>query len=124
QWLLDNTQILAIIDMQRDLFQPRNDTQTSMVMIRRLSADQKAAPQDYPMFMAVTDKIGHDKRGNALFKRDVDGTDILAEREIRTKSVEGGKVTERVITELQPVIDDQLQEIPVLYRNWKKELGL
>ena len=32
QWLLRNVQILAVVDMQRDLFQPKNDTQTSMVL--------------------------------------------------------------------------------------------
>ena len=124
QWLLQNTQVLAVVDMQRDLFQPRNDTQTSMVVVRRLAADEVGRLNDYPIFMAVTDKIGHDKRGNAIYKRDVDGTDILVKKEIRTKAVESGKVTEKVIHELLPVVDDQLQDIPGRYLEWKKEHGL
>lgn len=32
-WLLLNAQLIAVVDMQRDLFQPKNDTQTSMVLI-------------------------------------------------------------------------------------------
>ncbi len=38
-WMLRNVQILAVVDMQRDLFQPKNDTQTSMVLMRRLSGE-------------------------------------------------------------------------------------
>ena len=61
-WLLTNTQVLAVVDMARELFQPKNDTQTSMVLLRRLSADECALAQagtlEYPIFMAVTSRSG------------------------------------------------------------------
>ena len=41
-WLLLNAQLIAVVDMQRDLFQPKNDTKTSMVLIRRFSKEEKA----------------------------------------------------------------------------------
>ena len=121
QWLLDNAQILAVVDMQRDLFMPKNDTQTSMVFLRRKSERERLQPTDYPLFMAVTDKIGHDKRGRAIFKRDLDGTDILITKEITAKAVEGGKVVEKTLQETSRVIDDQLRDIPGLYKEWSKE---
>ena len=33
--ILDKAQLLAVVDMHRDLFQPKNDTQTSMVLLRK-----------------------------------------------------------------------------------------
>jgi type I restriction enzyme M protein len=124
QWILKNAQVLAIIDMQRDLFQPRNDTQTSMVFLRRKSAEEKSAQKDYPIFMAVTSKIGHDKRGRAIYKKGPDGNDILETRRTRAKVVEEGKIVEKVIEEKGPVVDDQLPEIPTLYAEWAREHGL
>lgn len=121
QWIIENAQVLAIIDMQRDLFMPKNDTQTSMVFLRRKSERERLEPFDYPIFMAVTDKIGHDKRGKPIFKRDFDGADILEEKSIKVKSVEGGKVVEKIIKETSPVINDQLRDLPPLYHEWAKE---
>jgi len=121
QWLLENAQILAVVDMQRDLFMPKNDTQTSMVFLRRKTEREVLAPADYPIFMAVTTRIGHDKRGHQIYKRDLDGTDILATRDIRVKAVEGGKVVERVLQETVPIVDDQLRDVPQIYTTWAKE---
>jgi type I restriction enzyme M protein len=70
-WILQNAQVIAVVDMARELFQPKNDTQTSMILLRRLSADERenAAKKrlNYPVFMAVTEKIGHDKRGSTIY---------------------------------------------------------
>jgi type I restriction enzyme M protein len=41
QWMLQNTQIIAVVDIERDLFQPKNATQTSMVLMRRLSSEER-----------------------------------------------------------------------------------
>ncbi len=75
--LVRHAQILAVVDMHRDLFQPGNDTQTSMVLMRRLSAEEVAEAEitglDYPLFMAVAEKIGHDKRGNVIYRRTDEG---------------------------------------------------
>lgn len=32
---------------------------------------------DYNIFMAMVEKVGHDKRGNPIFKRDKEGNEIL-----------------------------------------------
>jgi type I restriction enzyme M protein len=92
QWILEQAQVLAVIDMQRDLFQPRNDTQTSMVFLRRKSDEEKKRSQDYALFMAVTTKIGHDKRGNPIYKTELDGSDVLVTRNLKVKVIEKGKL--------------------------------
>jgi type I restriction enzyme M protein len=115
-WLTTRTQLLGVVDMQRDLFQPRNDTQTSMVFLRRL-ADGETAPAT-PVFFAVADKIGHDKRGKTIYKRDEEGMDIV---ETRTEEVEqfvDGQVLRRVVEIKEPLIDDQLPEVVEEFAGW------
>src|SRR5262249_4148159 len=80
-WMLANTQILAVVDIARERFQPGNDTQTSMVLMRRLAEYERpvaaAGKLDYPVFMAVAERIGHDKRRNTLYRRTADGKEVL-----------------------------------------------
>lgn len=126
-WILKNTQVIAVVDMARELFQPKNDTQTSMILLRRLTQDERtlAAEQslDYPIFMAVTDRIGHDKRGNAIYRRLPDGADMLVERrdEIIHVDPQTGEhqVQSRVIRDR--VIDDELPEVATAFRTWLAE---
>ncbi|MEB8389448.1 N-6 DNA methylase [Rhodobacteraceae bacterium KMM 6894] len=124
QWLMDNCQILAVIDMQRDLFQPRNDTQTSMVLVRRLTDDEKSKSRDYPVFFTVTDKIGHDKRGNPIFLRDQDGNDVIEEHELDVTVIVDGEEQLTTIRESVRVVDDQLPLVPSLFHEWREENGV
>ena len=125
KWILTNAQLLAVIDMQRDLFQPKNDTQTSMVLLRRLSDAERLrdASLDYPIFMAVTDKVGRDKRGKEIYRRDETGEDILKTSQIRVTAVENGTPVQCIIEEVGLVIDDQLPDIPKLYQDWCRDHG-
>lgn len=124
QWILTHTQLLAVVDMQRDLFQPKNDTQTSMVFLRRKTQAEISKPKDYPVFMAVADHIGHDKRGNPTYKRDLDGNDIVTTRQIAAKAFEDGKLVDKTIQETGPASDDQLPDIPAIYHAWAREHGI
>lgn len=69
--------------MNVDTFQPRNGTQTSVLILQRKTQEQKDTEEksgkmaDYNIFMAMIEKVGHDKRGNPLFKRDKEGNEIL-----------------------------------------------
>jgi type I restriction enzyme M protein len=123
-WILRNAQVIAVVDMARELFQPKNDTQASMVLLRRLSASERAAaaknPLDYPVFMAVTEKIGHDKRGNTIYRRLPAGDDMLIERRDTVIHVDPKtgehRTEERVIRER--VVDDELPDAADAFREW------
>lgn len=123
-WLLRHAQILAVVDMHRDLFQPGNDTQTSMVLMRRLDAKEVAVAEtsglDYPVFMAVAQKIGHDKRGNLIYRRTEDGSDALIRRVDTIVEIDqdsGAEVLrEFEVTERQ--VDDELPEVAEAYLHW------
>lgn len=127
QWILTRAQILAVVDMDRDLFQPKNDTQTSMVLMRRLGADEEAEAEsiglDYPVFMAIAETIGHDKRGNAIFRRTADGEDVLIERteEVNEVDPDTGDEVLREITVTEKDPDDDLPIVAAAYRQWLEE---
>lgn len=127
QWLLRNVQLLAVVDMQRDLFQPKNDTQTSMVLVRRLSEDEKELAEgsglEYPVFMAIAEKVGKDKRASTIYRRDVDGSDVLIRRPelIAEIDQETGLEVIRESDVLERQVDDELPEVAEAYREWLRE---
>lgn len=123
QAILGQAQLLAVVDMHRDLFQPRNDTQTSMVLLRKWSEGESAESHgDYPVFMAIADKVGHNKRGNTVFKRAPDGSLLLADT-TRTHRVPkaDGTFEEVAVTTTAPIVDDELNDVAEAYHVWLAE---
>lgn len=115
-WLLSKAQVLAVVDMHRDLFQPHNDTQTSMVLLRRRAAHEPVA--DYPLFMAIADSIGHNKRGAIVYQRNPDGTLVIETRTVKqTRVINGIEQVHDVIIN-SPVIDDELDDCAEEYLKW------
>jgi type I restriction enzyme M protein len=112
EWLIINTQIIASLDLHADTFQPHNGTQTSVLILQkktqlRIDKEEKSGViADYNIFMAMLEKIGHDKRGNPLFKRDIEGNEILAP-DAKTK-----------------LLDDQTLDVPDIFALWKQEEGI
>jgi type I restriction enzyme M protein len=49
-----------------------------VVTLRRNRREQaRSTSLDYQIFMAFAEKIGHDKRGNIIYRRTADGEDAL-----------------------------------------------
>ena len=78
------------------------------------------------IFMAMVERVGHDKRGNTLFKRDRDGNEIwvsedsLPMQHKRSRKKISGAYAERRTR----VIDDQSLEVPSIFAQWKREEGI
>ena len=87
EWILRNARVLASIDLHPDTFQPFVSVQTSVLVLQRKTDDlmqvEAAAGRinDYPVFMAVANHVGHDKRGNVSYVRDRKGNEINEEGE-------------------------------------------
>ncbi|WP_328604476.1 N-6 DNA methylase [Amycolatopsis sp. NBC_00345] len=126
-WLMANTQILAVVDMARELFQPKNDTQTSMVIVRRLSDEERVAAEsgtlEYPIFMAATEHIGQDKRGNTLYRRTETGEDVLVTRAETVPEIDPatGEEVLSIIETLERLVDDDLPDVATAYLRWLGE---
>ena len=124
EWIFEQTRVLASIDLHPDTFQPRNSTQTSVLVLERKRFDEieleRAAgkKKDYQVFMALADHIGHDKRGNKTFVRDAEGNEIIDARQERVQELRGGSQLYRTVEVKQKVEDDNTKEIAEAFRNW------
>jgi type I restriction enzyme M protein len=124
EWLLTNTRILASIDLHPDTFQPSVSVQTSILVLERKADEQiaieKAAGQknDYNVFMAMANHVGHDKRGNKTYVRDKKGNEIAEELEELVKEYDEGNPVYRRQTTQRKVVDDNTQQIAQEFRRW------
>lgn len=130
-WLLRKTRIIASIDLHADTFQPHNGTQCSVLFIVKKTneeiSDEKESGQiaDYEIFMAMIDHIGHDKRGNTIYKRDDDGNLIMEHKEANVREVDSdGNITYRIETFEEKIVNDQTILVADVFAKWKKEQGI
>jgi type I restriction enzyme M protein len=127
EWILRHTRILSSIDMHPDTFQPSVSVQTSLLVIQRkeeeLVAMEGAAGQinDYEVFMALANHVGHDKRGNRTYVRDPHGNEIVEEVSEQVKEYEDGQPVIRHQTIRKKVIDDNTLQIAQAFRRWLSE---
>ena len=127
EWLIKNHRIIASIDLHVDTFQPRNGTQTSVLILQKKTKEQKDTEEksgkmaDYNIFMAMVEKVGHDKRGNPLFKRDRDGNEILVPD--NNCILMNGELNVSHQQQVK-VEDDQTKDVPAIFAEWKKQEGI
>ena len=70
--------------------------------------------------MAVTEKIGHDKRGNTIYRRLPSGEDMLVERRDSIIHVDPktGEHRGEARTIRDRVADDELPEVATAFHEW------
>ena len=68
-FLLERGRVLAIIDIPIETFMPNTATKTSILVFQKLKKED--IPDDYPIFMAIAETCGHDRRGNIIESDDV-----------------------------------------------------
>ena len=120
-WILSSCQILASVDLPVETFLPRTGTQTSVLILRRKSEQEKLAKslsaeaEDYKIFMAMANAVGKDRRGKFIFKRDKEGREVV-------DSQLYPKFRDSTVLDFHPtvepsgrIIDDDLPAIANLY---------
>lgn len=132
EWLIKNTKIIASIDLHEDTFQPRNGTQTSVLILQKKTEEEISKVEstgqmaNYNIYMAIVDKIGHDKRGNTLFKRDNAGNEIMVPEKQNIYNIgetsSGSKTAQ--MESREKVVDDQTILVPNIFRKWKINEGI
>ena len=126
-WLIKETRIIASIDLHADTFQPRNGTQTSLLILEKKSREQRMKEEHegkihpYNIFMAMVDKIGHDKRGNTIYARDVKGCEIWVDDDGHLEQSSAGGIAQNP---KRRIIDDQTPEVAEIFAEWKKQEGI
>jgi len=68
-WLLKQGRIVAVIDVPLETFMPNTSTKTTIMIFQKLS--ESKIKKDYPVFMAVAETCGHDRRGKELQDDDI-----------------------------------------------------
>lgn len=94
KWLLNKVKILAVVDLPREAFQPHTGTKTSLLFLQKV----KDPTANYPIFMAVSEAVGHDRRGVTIYKKDIQGKPL--------KDENGNKII--------------WNDLPYIYEQWKK----
>lgn len=119
-WILEHARVLASVDLPVEAFLPQVGVQASLLFLQKKTIQEvnMGGDADYPIFMGVAEAVGHDRRGNAVFRRDPDGYDLFD-----TETVElpvrrdGHEVVERRLLRHKRVADD-LPAIARAYRRW------
>lgn len=118
EWLIQKMRLVASVDLHEDAFRPGAGTQTSVLFAQRKTDDDvhreisEGSMANYDVFFAIVEKIGYDKRGATIFKRDQDGNEVF-------KNVKEGDHVLKVRVE-----DDQTDDIAKAFLPWKKKEGL
>lgn len=130
-WLIKKTRIVASVDLHADAFQPHNGTQCSILFLQKktqkeIDNEEKSGQIiDYSIFMTMVDHIGHDKRGNIIFKRDEKGNVIITEREENVAERDSeGNVVYRKETRQEKGVNDQTVLVADVFAKWKKQEGI
>lgn len=125
-WILRRCWVLASIDLPVESFivEANVNILTSLLFLKKkplavIQAEDLGSKKDYPIFMAVAEKVGFDRRGNTLFKRHPDGEEILVDVSHEEKVRIGGKMHVRTLHRKERILDDDLPAIAAAYAEFR-----
>lgn len=124
QWILEHTKVIASIDLAKETFEPSTGTKTSLLVLERkteaeMNLEKKGGKlPDYEVFMAIASKVGHNSRGEKIYKRTPEGEIIEIEKERYIVKLSGrNKIREKIVTK-EPIEDDDLPQIAEEFSEW------
>jgi type I restriction enzyme M protein len=127
-WILDKTWVLASVELPVEVFivEANVNIQTSILFLKKKTEEERMAAKigeapEYPIFMAVAENVGFDRRGNTLYKRHPNGEDVVQEVKVKETIQTGGGPVTRELTRKQKILDDDLPEIAERYREFVRE---
>jgi type I restriction enzyme M protein len=111
-YIAGRARLLAIVGLHVNSFKPFTGTKTSVVILQKWGAGADAPLDNYPVFMATSQKSGKNNSGEYVVKTDDKGNQV---------DEDGVPVTES----LRPAaIDHDLDEIAEAFVKWGREEGL
>ena len=127
-WILRHAWVLASVDLPVETFivEANVNILTSLLFLKKkppevLKREGMSGAADYPVFMAVAEKVGFDRRGNVLNKRSPEGEELTRDtEEIETITVGGRKVV-RTLHRKEKILDNDLPEIAERYRAFRRQ---
>jgi type I restriction enzyme M protein len=126
-WILRHSWVLASIDLPVEVFivEANVNILTSLLFLKKKTDDEIRAEDlgqqvEYPVFMAVAEKVGFDRRGNTLYKRGPDGEELVVEKEYRERVKVAGESVVRVLRRKEKTLDDDLPRIAEAYQKFRE----
>ncbi len=114
EFLRNNCRILGVVSLPVETFIPHGtDSKTSILFLQKLSKEaiHKLKQKNYPIFMAICQKIGYDIRGRTIYKRNSSGHLVNAKNK-------------EVTNEDDAIIDTDIEEIISEFKKFKKTAKL
>ena len=77
-YIAERARILAVVGLHQNTFKPHTGTKTSVLFLQKWNDDPELGPlcprvDDYPIFMAVSEKGGKDNSGDYVYVKNQDG---------------------------------------------------
>lgn len=79
QYILNHTKLLGVINCHPNTFAPFNGTKASVLLLEKKSHVGMERAEDYPVFMAISQRVGQDSLGREMYKTDANGQFIVVE---------------------------------------------
>jgi type I restriction enzyme M protein len=128
RWILRNCWVLACVEVPVEAFivEANVGILTSLLFLKKktdteMDAEAQGHVKEYPIFMAVAEKAGVDRRGNPLYKRNPDGTEKLRTRVDEVKVKTNGHYEIRKRTLVEQEIDDDFPAIGDAYEAFRQK---
>ncbi|MCC2523573.1 HsdM family class I SAM-dependent methyltransferase, partial [Vibrio coralliilyticus] len=125
-WIMKNCWVLASINLPVEAFivEANVNIQTTLLFLKRktqseIDAEDLLGPKEYPVFMAVSEKVGKDRKGNVIYKRHPDGEEIWVTQKENEQIRVNGKLVTRVLSRKKRIIENDL---PLIVQNYRKFL--
>ena len=127
-WILRNAWVLASVDLPVETFivEANVNILTSLLFLKKkpaevITREALGGSADYPIFMAVAEKVGFDRRGNTLYKRSPEGEEITRDVEQVETITVGGRKVARTLRRKERIVDDDLPDIAQRYHAFRQE---
>ncbi|MFD6287155.1 restriction endonuclease subunit M [Streptomyces sp. NPDC060205] len=118
QYILDECWVMASIELPVEIFVVGAGVNilTTLLFLQKKTEREKDEERlhgdaDYPVFMAVAEKVGHDRRGNDLYVRDARGDYVVREHEETDEIVVHGVAIPRQIKRRVLIRDNDLMSL-------------
>ena len=125
KWILKHFKLLASVDLPVEAFLPQVGVQASLLFLQKKTAQEQLLSYEddnYDVFMAIVEKVGKDRRGVPIYKKDEDGAELLFEHIKKWISYdEKGNEIIRQRKERVKSIDDDLLDVSQAYKSFKEE---
>ena len=79
QYILKKTRLLAVINCHPNTFAPFNGTKAAIIIVEKKRTAVFEQGEDYPVFMAISQRVGQDSQGREIYKQDTNGSWVIVD---------------------------------------------